>query len=45
LSPLASYFGFAVLPLGAFTAIVGIVVVYLCMAEVVKRRVFAHAEL
>ncbi len=45
LSPLSTFLGFAALPLGAFAAIVGIVVVYLCFAEIVKRRVFAHADL
>ena len=44
-SPLARYFGFAALPVEALAGIVGIVIVYLAMAEVVKRRVFAHIDM
>ncbi len=45
LSPLATYFGFSMLPLGAFSAILIIVVLYLLLVELVKRRVFAHNDL
>ena len=44
-SPLAHYFGFTALPVAAFAAILGIVIIYLLMAELVKRRVFARIDL
>jgi Mg2+-importing ATPase len=44
-SPLAKYFGFQALPFPAFAAILAIVIMYLCAAEVVKRRVFAKLDL
>jgi Mg2+-importing ATPase len=44
LSPLAHYFGFAAIPFVAFIGIFGIIVSYLCLAEVVKRKVFARID-
>jgi Mg2+-importing ATPase len=45
LSPLSVYFGFELLPPLAFAAILGIVIAYLMLAEVVKRQVYAHLDL
>jgi Mg2+-importing ATPase len=44
-SPLAHYFGFSALPVGALAAIFGIIILYLLAAEAVKRRVFSSMEL
>lgn len=44
-TPLARYFGFSLLPVSAFLAIIGIVTTYLLTAEFVKRQVFARVDI